>query len=372
MRWRPVSIYTRQKQHGKWRYQRVRFGRGKKHSDVTGPFYFRLTPEGRRCWQPATGSTLQEAIEGAETLTHGLNAAQRGLTVSEFDEVTSVHRVSIKTASAEFLALKKSKAPRTLRAYTLHLQEFQESWDRRTRYLDDIDADTLRKFREHMARKGHSGKTQHNRLLTVIFMLKKNGIKNPLGWDEFPTVEVEAAVPFESGELKKLFDTMTDEDRIRYRFFLGTGAGEQEVSFATWADLDLHKSVFHIRAKPEHGFTLKTHEARSVPMPAPLVAALKERKKGPAHSRWIFVNESGKPEGHFLRKFKVAAMKAGLNCGHCVGRTQRLTGAMRAKARQQFYEKHGAETLEEQQAIDGQFKESAEVTCKTHPVCSQF
>jgi hypothetical protein len=33
--------------------------------------------------------------------------------------------------------------------------------------------------------------------------------------------------------------------------------------------------------------------------------------------RWIFTNENGDPEGHFLRKFKVIAKRAGLNCGQC-------------------------------------------------------
>ena len=41
-----------------------------------------------------------------------------------------------------------------------------------------------------------------------------------------------------------------------------------------------------------------------------------ERKKT-SSSRWIFPNEAGDPEGHFLRKFKRIAYKAGLNCGQC-------------------------------------------------------
>jgi hypothetical protein len=51
-------------------------------------------------------------------------------------------------------------------------------------------------------------------------------------------------------------------------------------------------------------FTLKTHEARAVPLPASLLAALKERKKNPQHPRWVFVNKDGNPEGHFLKKLK--------------------------------------------------------------------
>jgi integrase/recombinase XerD len=366
-----VSIYRRVKTPKGWRYQRLPFGRGRRPADLNGPFFLRHTIEGRQVWRPATAEQLDAAKDEAETLKHVLAAEKRGLTVQEFDGMTNAHRVPIKTACAEFLELKKSKAPRTVSAYTLHLKDFQESLDKRTRFLDDIDAGTLRKFKEHMTKKGHSGKTQHNRLLTVVFMLKKNGIKNPLGWDEFPTVEVEAAVPFESAELKKLFDSMTDEERMRYKFFLGSGAREQEVSFATWADLDLHKGVFHVRAKPEAGFTLKTHEARSVPLPASLVAALKEHKKHAPHPRWVFVNENGNPEGHFLRKFKVAAFKAGLNCGHCVTETSDMNGQQRQAA---FDKKFGTgkEFFENWDEAKKPHALKRTINCKTHPVCEHF
>jgi integrase/recombinase XerD len=38
----------------------------------------------------------------------------------------------------------------------------------------------------------------------------------------------------------------------------------------------------------------------------------------------VFPNEQDDPEGHFLRKFKKIAFKAGLNCGEC--RTTRNEG----------------------------------------------
>ena len=52
-------------------------------------------------------------------------------------------------------------------------------------------------------------------------------------------------------------------------------------------------------------------------MPAELVDLLKARKKNAPHPRWIFVNEDGRPDNHFLRKLKRIAHRAGLNCGHC-------------------------------------------------------
>jgi len=71
-----------------------------------------------------------------------------------------------------------------------------------------------------MAAKGHSGKTQHNRLLTVTFLLKTNGLKKtPCHGKNFQRLKEDPAVPFEPDELKKLFAAMTDEEKLRYNFF---------------------------------------------------------------------------------------------------------------------------------------------------------
>jgi len=56
----------------------VQLGRGKKHGDIKGPFYLRPTVEGKRVWQPAKSSTLAEVLQEADTMRHGLNAAERG------------------------------------------------------------------------------------------------------------------------------------------------------------------------------------------------------------------------------------------------------------------------------------------------------
>ena len=369
-----VSIYTRQKNPlGKWRYLRAG-GRGRRSAaEVSGPFYMRHAgTAGRQVWTPAKADTLEDAKVEAEKLSRGLAAESSGLDVRGLDKITNANRVTIADAVKDFLTLKASKSKGTVRAYTLHLNEFQEAIGQRVRYLDDVEAATLRKFKEFMAQKGHAGKTQHNRLLTVIFMLKKNGIKNPLAWDEMPVVEVDPAIPFEPAELKKLFAAMTPEEVLRYKFFLGSGAREQEVSFASWKDLDLQKSTFTIRQKPEVGFTPKTHETRTVPLPASLVELLKARhKKADLHQRWIFTNADGKPEGHFLRKLKVIALRAGLNCGHCTSETADITNVQRGEA---FNKKFGdgKKFFENWDEARKPQKLTRTVTCKTHPVCEHW
>ena len=127
-------------------------------------------------------------------------------------------------------------------------------------------------------------------------------------------------------------------------FFLGSACREQEVTYAAWADLDFGKGTYTIRSKPDCGFTVKNHESRTVPLPTSLVNALKERR-GKVQGRWIFVNNAGQPDGHFLRKLKATALRAGINCGQC--KTEITKGE---------YDKKG----------------KVEVSCNTAPVCEHI
>jgi integrase len=73
-----------------------------------------------------------------------------------------------------------------------------------------------------------------------------------------------------------------------------------------------------VQAKPEWGFTTKSHEHRTIPLPAELVAMLKEWKKESGDSSLLFPNRDNKPHRHFIRELKTLALRAGLNCGRCV------------------------------------------------------
>ena len=193
-----------------------------------------------------------------------------------------------------------------------------------------------------MASEGYEPRTLHNRLLLVLILLKANGVK--IGFSlvrDLPEYGEEPAIPYEPAELKRLFAVMDAEETIRYKFFLGTACREQEVMYAAWQDIDFTRGIYHIRAKPEVGFTPKKHASRYVKMPTELVKALKQRKKKAPHSRWIFTNGGGKPEGHFLEKLKRIALRAKSNCGNCTAPW-----------------------------TEGEYPtRKITVTCETHPVC---
>jgi integrase len=212
--------------------------------------------------------------------------------------------------------------------------------------LDEaITTKVLQNFQDKMVAEGLDSDTISNRMLALRIFCKKVGIKFPLGWDEMPVVEEEEAVPYTDEELKKIFAAMNDEQIAHYKFFLGTACRDKEVTFATWQDIDLSNGNLHLRSKPDVGFTLKSHESRTVPLPQSLLALLKDRRKHAPHPRWIFVNEDGRPDNHFLRKLKRIALHAGLNCGQCA--TTVTKGRYETKYK-------------------------ADVTCKTDPVCEHW
>jgi integrase/recombinase XerD len=340
------SLYIREKTPGgAWRYRRIKEGRGIKTSDLTGPFFTRPVVDRKQIWKSLASQTFKEAKEEAGQLTAAIDAQSKGLTVAEAELLTNANRIPIKTAIDTYLEQKRGKAKKTMAQYRLTLNEFIEALGGKVRFLDEITEQVLRRYKNYMVDQGYAGKTIDTRLNIVFFLLKKNGVKARIPRDEMPIVEDEPAVPYTDEERKRLFAEMDEEEGIRYKFFLGTGCREKEVSFAAWNDIDFDKKTYHVRRKEDAHFTLKSHESRDIPLPDSLVALLKARRKNAPHDRWIFVNEEGRPDNHFLRKLKGIAKRAGLNCGQC--RTTITEGK---------YDK----------------KKRIEVSCKDRPVCEHF
>jgi integrase len=341
-----LSLYKRVKVGDRWKYQRILEGRGHRTSDLTGPFYARPFFNGKQFWKTLSAETFEEAREEADHLDFAFAAQAKGLTVAEFEKATSADRIPLKKAAEDFLSeASKKKRPKTLAAYRLNLNQFLES-TKSIKFLDEVTKQTIRQFRDHLSVKGYEPRTLYNRVMTVLSLLKEHKIQTGFSLtDDLPTFEEDPPVPFAEEELKKLFAVMTDEDRMRYKFFLGTACREQEVQYATWPDVDFERMEFHVRQKQDVGFTPKNHEKRTVPIPASLVTLLKKRKKSPPHGRWVFVNRDGNPEGHFLKKLKRIALEAGLNCGECI-------------------------TAMNKGRYD--HKRPVEVTCKTDPVCKHI
>ncbi|MGA8221590.1 MAG: site-specific integrase [Candidatus Acidiferrales bacterium] len=340
-----LTLYRRAKdEKGKWRAVKVREGRGIRTSALVGPFFVRPFVKGVQKRHSLHSTTFVEARVEADEIEKLYEAQAKGLTVAELEGQINGNRIPIKSVVETYLELKKGKARKTREQYRLTLNEFIEGLGK-VKFLDEINVDVLRRYKNFLAAKGFAGKTIDTRINIVNFLLKKNGITARLPKDEMPVVETEEAVPYSDEELRKLFKEMNGEEAIRYKFFLGTAARDKEVTFASWADVSFDKKTYTVRSKPDVGFTVKNHESRTIPMPDSLVALLKARKKTSPNGRWIFVNEAGVPDNHSLRKLKRIALRAGVNCGQC--RTAVTKGKYKSK-------------------------HEVEVSCATDPVCEKI
>lgn len=364
-----ASIYLRERKlngAGKlyWGFSPVKLGQGRK---PTGSFYLRhVNDNGKQEWV-AAGHTFAEATALRSKLLAHKHAGRQGLTVEQAEELGNVGRVSVKEAVANYLKAKEHKAPKTVAAYRLALDSFVESLPSRVRFVDDLTEATVRHFADSMTAAKLSPKTVRNRTLIVSFLLKHVGSKVKTRWQELPTVEKQTVLAFSQNDLRNIFEAMEAEQRAVFSFFLGSGCREQEVSHAEWSDVDFQHRIFIVRAKPEWGFTPKSHEARQIPLPEELVTLLKSRRKE-IEGKLIFPNRDGKPNGHFLRILKRVALRAGLNCGHCVSTSSILTHKEKNQIVAEYQKNPKASDSD---ALAAKLS-TKEVSCKTHPVCEQW
>jgi integrase len=341
------AIYHRAKnpQTGKWlNPKRIKEGKGQHTSDLKPPFSIRPVINGRQVWRPLAAQTFAEAKAEASRFYAGLKAEEQGIAVPEIEDA---NRTTLAHAVQDYLEHKeheKGLRPRSIKAYRTALNEFADNVG--ARYMDEITERVLRNYLRFMRepvtgeRRGYSAKTINTRMTIIFSLLKKHRVEARV---DLPDVAKKIVRKYSPDEIQKLFAAMTDEEKFRYGFFLDTACREQEVQFATWADIDWDSKEFIVTGKPEVGFEPKDHEERRIPLSDDMLAQLKRRTKNPVHPRWIFSNGDNNPESHFLDKFKRIALRAGVNCGHCV--TSRN---------------------------EGKGKQPVEVTCKTHPVCEKM
>ena len=340
-----AAVYARFKDpQGRWGYSKV--GKGRPPKDAS--FHVRFTDAtGKRRWsQPFP--TVDAANANSDGVKIASQAAAKGLTVNEFTNTLNAGKTTIKDAVEAFLRLNKRKRPKTLAQYSNALNHLLSHLPKGVRFIGDLaTADALDTYMETLEAEDFAKKTIHTRM-GVVFSLLKDHVKET--GIEYASKLVSVAKPvkqkpraYSDVEIKKLFEEMTKEEWERYAFFLSTGCREQEVMYATWDDIDFAHKTYKVEGKDDVNFVPKNHEVRVTPLTTEVCEMLKERKKT-VKGRWIFQAEGGKPEGHFLRKFKAIAKRAGMNCGQC----------------------HTKMT-------DGKFhlRKLVDVTCETRPVCEK-
>jgi Phage integrase SAM-like domain len=191
-----LSIYTRGKnQAGSWRYTRIKEGRGKKTGEYAAPFFIRPMVAGKQIWKPLVADNFLDARMEADKMVVGLEAQAQGLTVAEFRNDGG--RLPLAKAVHDFiLEAASKKKPKTLIGYKLNLKQFVES-AKSIYYLDEVTKQTIRQFRDYLLKKGYEARTLHNRVMTVLSLLKEHKIQTGFSLaNDLPTFEEEPPVAF--------------------------------------------------------------------------------------------------------------------------------------------------------------------------------
>ena len=340
-----TTVYYRQKTNRGWRYSALGVGR-RPEAAKSGPFFIRVRDAANKYkWQKHESESA--AKEAAELAPVARKASELGLTVDEVTNTANANRRPIQTAIKDYLHERRFGRPRSIAAYENVFDQLLANLPAGVRFIDQLTTPRILNANvEFLRGQDYGNKTITIRMGFVFSLLKANGVQRSSKLIKLPKVQRTRTKAYNPDELTKLFDAMAPEEYLRYLFFVRTGCREQEVQFATWKDLDLKGLRFTVsgEGKSDVAFLPKNHEERQVPLTTELGSLLADHKKHAVSDRWVFTNEDGKPEGHFLRKFKAIAKRAGLNCGQC--KTTIRVG--------RYDNRHEVET-----------------TCETRPVCEE-
>jgi integrase len=324
-----VTLY-RQVGKGKARpYQKVNLGRGRRPADLTGPYFLRYSlANGTRPWEHV-GDDLDEAIAAQQRRQAYFKAIEANVpVVHDQDELG---RTKITDAVYQWFAElqlfqgkdQQGKSEKTLRAYNYRLGFFLDfTAQQNLRYLDQIDRTQLLRYvkflREHES--DLDDRTVHNIFETLNTFLRTRDILiagkilAELDYAEKPPK------PYTKQELKAMFAVMDEEEKLLYGLFLNSGMRDAEMQNTEYADFNWEKCTLHVQPKPWRHFRLKSKKKkksakdRFIPIPAKLLWKVKDRmrERNAQPHDLVFPNGNGKPDGHFLRKLRAIAKKAGI------------------------------------------------------------
>jgi integrase/recombinase XerD len=130
---------------------------------------------------------------------------------------------------------------------------------------------------------------------------------------ERPTPVEQTPEAYTVQEWNKFMFVITDaRDALAFEFLQKTGPREREMTYLEWTDLNLGPNPT-VKFQTKEGFRTKTGKSRVVPLERSLANKLTEWQAKNQSSRLVFPTAKEEVEGHFLRKMKEYAKKAGLN-----------------------------------------------------------
>jgi integrase/recombinase XerD len=298
--------------------------KGKRELHPEAVFYLRYVENGKRKWK-GVGQDRANAL-AAKAQRRLLEDARRvGQPVAYDAQATALTPIALSGCLRKWRKVtwpnwRGSPSQRRYRPMERPLSCFIENVEP-TIYLEDLSREQdIERYLTAIFGSGVSNRSIANRIGYVRTFLLQHGREGLLTATDKPKYAKRAPNAYNKVFLSRLFAACSDEERLTFQFFLGSGCREQEVSHACWPDVDLERRTLTVQEKEDLNWTLKDYEERTVPLPLSLVTAMRQRRLERPDDRFLFPTEAGEPDGHFLRKLKKLALRAGLNYGHCFNR----------------------------------------------------
>ena len=170
---------------------------------------------------------------------------------------------------------------------------------------------------------GDEDRTRHNRVQNVVTFLRNEEGRRPGPPIKDVSIRVKyvEAPPeaYTRQELEDLFRVSDKDAKFLWRFFLGTGFRESEVSVAEITDVNRDTKTIRVDEKPYFGFKPKDCEKRNVPISDVLIAEIAARAKSAYRAR----SSSGTTDDRtvtFCAYSNKSPSTAVSNCGKCKGK----------------------------------------------------
>jgi integrase len=226
---------------------------------------------------------------------------------------------SLKALRDEFMGDKKLRISKNgISGYRTMFDSFFETC--RKMWVEEITKQDVLRYADYLRKEGYADDTVFNRVRRLTSFLKNSGATK----EQLPAVHERPKKPkhepesYDEQQVATLLAACTEErDALAFELFLKTGLREREGTFLEWPNLEFAHGVVTVRNKPHLGFRIKDCEERDIPLDPVLAAKLVTWRERHPNTRFVFGTANDKPEGHFLRRLKIVARDAGLNCGHC-------------------------------------------------------
>ena len=285
----------------------------------TGHYERRSYVGSKVAYQRITGNATEAlaALKMAQVRSNAIaTAGAAGVQV-----VADPSRRTLRAEAKRFIqAAKDRKSHEAADVYRLALDEFLLSCPKV--YVDELAKEDVTNYHKLLGSppRNLSARTVHNRHMSIRAFILALGLDAKALAGKAPRYEKTMPEIYEPAELAKFFASLlTDYDRLFFGLLLKTGLREREAMHLEWTDISFARRTLKVRSKPQHGHKIKDAEERELTLTDDLIAALEAYHETSAH-RLIFGKRGGlvdAPDGHLLRRCKVLARKAGLNCDHC-------------------------------------------------------